>query len=395
MRISALLPAFSFLIILLSQPACAQHHPAAAEVTGQVTLQPDWQPRLYVVRPQYYRQVLAPYEGRVIDTIDLEPDGSFQYVFPDTAEKTLYVLYAQPTDSRYPNGIEELPARENYITLIPEPGAPIVLNADISALNRSYRLKQANAESHTLAQLRDCRAPLYLEEAQTDTDEETDTHGNAGARKAVNEALDHFLDTSRTALPLFVAFRLRAGDNEFRDRPEFSLQVLDRLRTLAPGHPWVDQLAFFLQPDRLPVLKGEKMPDFALPTPEGDTLHLSDLRARLLLVDFWASWCAPCRLETREVIRPLYEQYHEKGFNVLGVSIDRSRTAWMAAIEKDGAIWPNVSDLLGDPSPVRQSLKFEYIPANYLLDAEGRLLARNVHGDTLRELVRQYLSTGE
>jgi thiol-disulfide isomerase/thioredoxin len=206
----------------------------------------------------------------------------------------------------------------------------------------------------------------------------------------MNAHLDAFLDTTQAVLPAFAALRLRASDNEFRDRPEFFLSVKARLHKLTPAHPWLAELDYFMDASRLPVLVGEKMPDFALPNPQGDTIRLSNVLSSLVLVDFWASWCAPCRRETKEFIRPLYDQYHSKGFNVLGISIDAGKESWENAIQRDGAIWYQTCDLMGDASPVRSDLKFEYIPSNYLLDSSGKLLARNLHGEELKAFVEGF-----
>ncbi|MEZ4941074.1 MAG: TlpA disulfide reductase family protein [Saprospiraceae bacterium] len=391
-----MLPLFFLFALIFWQPACTQNPAPKTELSGKIALREGWRPMLYLVKPNFYTQLIASYEGAVVDSATLAEDGSFQ--FRDLGwlhEKGIYLLFIQPEGSRYRNEIADPLPAENYVCLVLAPGSTTRVQGNAWELTRSYQLTEAHPESQQLLQLRDARLPLFQEfERQSppsDSTEEWSDHVNTESQQKTNAALFAFLDTAQASLPVFAALRLCAPINDFRDQPEFYLAVLDRLRTRAAGHPWVEQLATYLNPSRLPVLKGALMPDFALPTPAGDTLSLKDLRSRLLLVDFWASWCAPCRREMKETIRPLYDQYHDQGFNVLGVSIDRSREAWEAAIRKDGAIWPNVSDLLGDLSPVRQSLKFEYIPSNYLLDAEGRLLARNVHGADLQEFVSTYM----
>ncbi len=381
--------------ILLFHPACSQNNDRSARLSGEIALGEGWRPTVYLVKPNFYKQLISSYEGTVVDSAAVAPDGSF--VFKNLSwlrEKALYVLFVQPANSRFYNEIATPPPAENYACLVLSPGAGIRLRANAWELTRSYQLLEADPESRQIARLRDFREPFYREfetlHPAADSVQEWNTHGSPAVQDSVYTALDAFLDTTHAVLPAFAALRLRAPDNEFRDRPELFLRVLERLQRLAPGNPWVAQLGVFMDRAKLPVLEGDKMPDFALPTPEGDTLRLDSVRGKLLLVDFWASWCAPCRAETRETIRPLYDQYHTRGFHVLAVSIDRSREAWTAAIRKDGAVWPNVSDLLGDASPVRQTLKFEYIPSNYLLDADGRLLARNLHKEELRIFVAKY-----
>lgn len=391
-----ILPLVFWFSLLIWQTACSQIPAKSTSLSGQITLREGWRPIIYLVKPAYYRQLISPYEGALVDSTVLAADGSFTFQDLDWLhEKGVYLLFVQREGSRFFNEIAGPPPAENYICLVLEPGTDTRLLGNAWELTRSYQLQTAHPESRQIARLFDSRKPLYLDFEQAhpadESVEEWSAHGSPEVQQAINQAIYTFLDTAQSVWPLFTALRLCAAGNDFRDQPELFLRVLDRLNQQTPKHPWTDQLAVYLVPERLPVLMGEKMPDFALPTPAGDTLRWSDVRAKLLLVDFWASWCAPCRREMKEIIRPLYDAYREQGFQVLGVSIDRSREAWEAAIRKDGAVWPNVSDLLGDASPVRQSLKFEYIPSNYLLDSDGRLLARNVHGEALRDFVSKYL----
>ncbi|MEZ4982696.1 MAG: thioredoxin-like domain-containing protein, partial [Saprospiraceae bacterium] len=100
--------------------------------------------------------------------------------------------------------------------------------------------------------------------------------------------------------------------------------------------------------------------------------------------------CAPCRKEAKETLLPLYNKWHEKGLEIVGISIDADEKSWRRAIEKDGSDWLHGCDFLGDASPVRQSLKFEYIPSLYILDENKILLARSLHGEELVEFVENY-----
>jgi thiol-disulfide isomerase/thioredoxin len=118
-------------------------------------------------------------------------------------------------------------------------------------------------------------------------------------------------------------------------------------------------------------------PEIALNNPQGKQIKLSSLKGKYVLIDFWASWCAPCRQENPNVVR-LYNQYKDKGFTIYSVSLDKDISAWQKAIESDGLSWPNhVSDLLGWESSMPQLYGFQGIPHTVLIDKEGNYWGRS------------------
>ena len=139
------------------------------------------------------------------------------------------------------------------------------------------------------------------------------------------------------------------------------------------------------------VAVGEKAPDFTLNDPEGNPVSLSDVVGpELLLLDFWAAWCGPCRQENPNVVA-VYNEYHDKGFDVLGISLDRDKNDWLKAIEDDSLTWTHVSDLKFWENKAAQLYAVNAIPMNFLLDAEGVIIATNVRGETLWEKVAEIL----
>jgi len=134
---------------------------------------------------------------------------------------------------------------------------------------------------------------------------------------------------------------------------------------------------------------GKKLaPEIALKTPEGNELRLSSLKGKVVLIDFWASWCGPCRKENPNVVR-LYNKYKSKGFTVFSVSLDEDGAKWKQAIESDGLVWPNhVSDLLGWNTPLVQAYGIQGIPHTVLLDRSGNIIEVGLRGQDLeRKLV--------
>ena len=130
---------------------------------------------------------------------------------------------------------------------------------------------------------------------------------------------------------------------------------------------------------------GSTAPEINLNTPEGKPLALSSLKGKVVLVDFWASWCGPCRAENPNIVAA-YNKYVGKGFDIYSVSLDRELDKWKAAIEKDHLVWKNhVSDLKYWQSPVVKLYNFEAIPTNVLIDKEGKIIAKNLRGAELEK----------
>ena len=134
---------------------------------------------------------------------------------------------------------------------------------------------------------------------------------------------------------------------------------------------------------------GAIAPDLAFPDPDGNIRKLSDLRGKVVLLDFWASWCRPCRGENPHVVA-MYQKYHDKGFEVFSVSLDRDKESWRRAIAADGLVWPNhVSDLKYWSSEAARTYGVSSIPSMFLLDQNGRIIAKNLRGEALSNALKQ------
>jgi peroxiredoxin len=140
---------------------------------------------------------------------------------------------------------------------------------------------------------------------------------------------------------------------------------------------------------------GAIAPDFSQTDPNGKLVSLKDFKGKYLLIDFWASWCGPCRAENPTVVKA-YAQYKAKGFEVLGVSLDfaNGREAWLKAIENDHLTWTQVADLKGWDNKVAQLYVVRAVPQNYLLDPDGRIIGINLRGEALENKLQEVLGTG-
>jgi peroxiredoxin len=134
---------------------------------------------------------------------------------------------------------------------------------------------------------------------------------------------------------------------------------------------------------------GSFTPEIALPTPEGDTIKLSSTRGKIVLLDFWAAWCQPCRTENPNLVAN-YKTYHDKGFEIFQVSLDRTRDQWLKGIEDDKlGEWIHVSDVKYWNSVVVPAYYIDGIPASFLLDKEGKIIARNLRGEALSNKLKE------
>lgn len=171
-----------------------------------------------------------------------------------------------------------------------------------------------------------------------------------------------------------------------RDRAKLAFQRIKPDWKEIPQAYNVQQYLNDPQKDKL----GKMALDFRQRTQEGTKISLADFRGKWVLLDFWASWCKPCRMESKYLVS-VYEKYKDKGFTILSVSLDNDKQAWKQAIEADGLTWPQVSDLRGWQNEAALDYGIRSIPANFLINADGKVVASGLRGPMLEARLRTLL----
>ncbi len=163
--------------------------------------------------------------------------------------------------------------------------------------------------------------------------------------------------------------------------------LASKFQSELPGHPFTMSLTSRVE-NYKKLAVGSEAPEIALPSPEGEIVSLSSLKGNYVLIDFWAAWCRPCRAENPNVVR-LYNKYKNQNFEILGVSLDRTRKAWLKAIEDDGLGWKHISDLKYFNSAAAQLYQISAIPATYLVGPDGKIIAKGLRGESLKKKLEE------
>jgi peroxiredoxin len=211
----------------------------------------------------------------------------------------------------------------------------------------------------------------------------------------LNTYLRQFINSSPN--PTVAAVALTLGSHSF-SKSDFELTLNGLLKKYPDNHSirelkqGYDQEAAQLAQQQTPETDwvGKQVPDFSLPDAEGRQVSLTSFRGKYLLVDFWASWCGPCRAENPNVVKA-HEEFKNKNFAILGVSLDMDKDKWQKAVQQDNLAWTQISDLKYWNSKAVSTFKFEGIPFNLLIDPQGKIVATSLRGPDLENKLREVL----
>lgn len=201
---------------------------------------------------------------------------------------------------------------------------------------------------------------------------------NQALAKKMYEKDIHFITTHPSAFISLSILNDEYRNFGFKDSKTLFDDLSDKLKNYTLGK----EVAYkIFEGEQITALNAKAI-TFLQADTTGAMIPLSSFKGKYLLIDFWASWCAPCRAENPN-IKTAYGKYKSKGFEVLGVSLDNDKSAWTKAIIKDGLTWTNVSDLQGWKNEVAKKYIVSEVPTNYLLDPDGKIIAKDLRGEAL------------
>jgi peroxiredoxin len=374
-----------FLLLLAVVSCSSQYKGGKFEITGKV--KDSASKMIYLKEVDFTNNNTIP-----IDSFKIKPDGAYM-LKSDVKEQHLFVLMV---DQGFPFLVINDGSQINIDITPSDPLHPHISGSEATknlyVFINKYRLKDS-VLAKTFVALDS------LQKLPAATPAQDSLISTLGKEKDVqladmNNLVKNFANTADNAISVFYVLAVmaprsfppqdllqlvQAASNRFKNDGNlagFASRIKDAIAAQNPGSSF-------------PLLN-QTAPDLAMQSPDGKTIKISDFRGKYLLVDFWASWCMPCRAENPNVVA-MFNKYKNKNFTILGVSLDRDKDAWTQAIMKDGLTWNHMSDLKQWGSAAVQAYHFNGIPFNVLIDPSGKIIADNLRGSDLDQKLAEVL----
>ena len=382
-----------FLLILiavaLTMSSCKNN---TAEISGTLTNP--------ITGRYIYLDEFLPNQLKRIDSVVIGSNGKFNF----KKEVTTPSFYILKLDNN------------NFLLMLLEPSDNLIMNSSFDSLN--YPALLTGSKSTELMVEYNLELRNSIKKLSSLNDIYADNINNPRLsiimdslvnlsqvyKNEINSYTKNYIDQNLTSLVSLVALYQQVAPGVSVLEPtqdlKYFIKVDSSLSKNYPNnehvkslHEQIVEMARIIESQTLDneALGGMEVPDIELSTPQGNIVRLSSTRGSIVLLDFWAAWCAPCRMENPNLVKA-YDKYHEKGFQIYQVSLDRTKEAWTQAIKDDKLEkWIHVSDLKYWNSSVVGQYNIQAIPFNYLLDGNGRVIAANLRGEELERKLAEIL----
>ncbi len=309
--------------------------------------------------------VMEAYSQRYITAVPLGNNGNFNVSFPLSTTDYIYLG----------------PNENDVVLIIPAPGEVITLQLDLE--NMMHPQIEGSPLSAKLYELMDAN-DFY--DAKSDSIYKA---ADSAARKLEEERSMHFRKSFSAQEPHLAQLVFMDVLDPVQDSALFR-DIVEALYKTHPDNPLVGDYMNELEATSSSITSGSIPPEINLPDPDGKKIALSSLKGKYVLVDFWATWCGPCKEEIPNLVEA-YTKFKDKGFEIYSVSLDRDRKAWTDGIAKYKMNWIHVSDLRFWENEAALDWNITAIPAAYLLDREGKVITSDLRGDKLIEKLSELM----
>ena len=374
-------------------------------IQGNFQSMDGWSTEIYLLAITNYEHVFAATSNYHIDTARINSNGDFTFQLDKLpCTECLYRIEVRPKDATGPTIITGT-SKANHSLFELSENQTISITGNADRLTKSFNI-QSNYNGWSFSELRKLRDPIYKQADQLDSlimdPEFTDGIDLDSLRREFIVQIIELLDANNEHLLLAMNESSNIYDKiigsilyDYDMNLDKDLNIYEsmssQLNVIYPEHPYLIQYDKKIYDSKYVLPNGSSAPSLTLPDTIGNYINIDDMEGNLILIDFWASWCSPCRHENRNTVKPLYEKFKNEGFVVYSVSLDSNKDDWINAIKQDEMHWMNVSDLIGYQSPVYATYKIDALPTTYLVNKDDlTILAKNIRGKELTEFIEEF-----
>lgn len=397
-KMTALLLAISFSIMAKSQNS--------ALINGTLQGNELWRDSIFLLEINSLDDLFNGSESLIVDTAIIDKSGNFHFNENKLTEiQKIYRLSIIPKNEDNGGAIIKMGKYTNHIFLILSKNSRLCIKMNASNPLASLEIQgdQENKSIRELMNLLQGRRNFedYISEIVSSIQDSTQEFKDSTVVSLRNQykgvllkdqkVIEQFIDIVSNPWVAIIAAYYHGFLDLFEISKDYYTTLAQKLNQNT-SDTYSLEFSEIIQKNKNTPLVNKKAPDISAYTPNGDDFSLYDMEGEVIILDFWASWCKPCRIENRTTIKLLNEKYQGKGLKIISISMDTNKEKWLGAVKEDNLIWLNASDLKGvAKSPIAHSYNIESIPQTVVLNSNKIILAQSLAGEALIKFVEKLL----